>query len=84
MTSHDAPAVTADFTAPCGTCGRTVQYTAGAADADHVCQPEDTGRHQAHLAGWEEGYKFALLNSDDEAVQTDRGRYVAEAEEGSR
>lgn len=46
------------------------QNTKPLADA-HECDSITLATHQARLAGWEEGYRFALDHHDDPMVQAD-------------
>lgn len=38
----------------------------------HECDSFKLATHQSRLAGWREGYLFALDNYDDELVQADK------------
>lgn len=59
----------------CSDCGEKVPIAPGEdtqpISESHECDSTRLAIHQASLAAWEDGYKFALRNYDDDLVQAD-------------
>lgn len=60
----------------CPDCGHTQPIAPGEntlpISRAHECDSIKLAVHQAELSGWEDGYRYALANLDDELVQADK------------